>query len=115
MVISELAAAGPNGVGDEFVELYNGGPTAVPLGGWKIQYRSASGTSYQVIDTIPLGASIASHGFYLIASGTSAGFIGPRDQGVKTQAGMDTTMNFAAAAGHVRLGLPGVTTATTLP
>ncbi len=113
VVISELAAAGPNGAGDEFVELYNGGPTAVSLGGWKLQYRAAAGSSYSAIDTLPVGATIGPRGFYLLASGTSGGYVGTPDQVVKTGAGADTTMNLSGTDGHVRLGLPGVTTAPT--
>jgi hypothetical protein len=113
IVISELAAAGANGAGDEFVELYNGGPAAVSLGGWKLQYRSAAGSGYQAIDTIPVGATIGPRGFYLLASvGSSAG---TPDQVVKTGAGVDTTMNLSGTDGHVRLGLPGVTTALSNP
>lgn len=117
VVISELSAAGPNGAGDELVELYNGGPAAVSLGGWKIQYRSAAGASYQAIDTIPAGTTIGPKGFYLLASGTAGGYLGTpaADQVVKTQAGVDTTMNLSGTAGHVRLGLPGVTTAVANP
>ena len=115
VVISELAAAGANGPGDEFVELYNGGPVAVGLGGWKIQYRSAAGTSYQAIDTIPAGTTIGPKGFYLLASGTAGGYLGTPDQVVKTGVGVDTTMSLSGTDGHVRLGLPGVTTAITAP
>jgi hypothetical protein len=113
IVISELAAAGPNGASDEFVELYNAGPTAVSLAGWKLQYRSSAGASYQSIDTLPVGAAIASHGYFLVASGTATGYPGnpPADLVVKTAAGADTTMNLSGTDGHVRLGLPGVSTA----
>ncbi len=115
IVISELAAAGTAGAGDEFVELYNGGPAAVSLGGWKLQYRSSGGASYQAIDTIPAGTMIGPKGFYLLASGTASGYTGApiADQVVKTGAGADTTMNLSGTDGHVRLGLPGVTTAPT--
>ncbi len=111
IVISELAAAGPNGAGDEFVELYNRGPVAVSLGGWKLQYRSAAGTGYSVIDTIPVGASIGPRGYFLVASGTAGGYLGTPDLVVKTGAGVDTTMSLSGTDGHVRLGLPGVSTA----
>ena len=115
VVISELAAAGPNGAGDEFIELFNGGPTVVSLAGWKVQYRSAAGASYQAIDTIPAGTTIAPRGFYLLASGTTGGYLGTSDQVVKTGAGADTTMSLSGTDGHVRLGLPGVTTSVSSP
>jgi hypothetical protein len=117
VVISELAAAGPNGAGDEFVELYNGGPTVIALGGWKLQYRSSAGASYSAIDTIPAGDTIAPHGYYLLASGTATGYAGTpaADRVVKTGAGVDTTMNLSGTDGHVRLGLPGISTSPVGP
>ncbi|MBS1152548.1 MAG: Bacterial Ig-like domain (Group 1)/fibronectin type domain protein [Myxococcaceae bacterium] len=115
IVISELAAAGANGAGDEFVELYNGGPAAVSLGGWKVQYRSAAGANYQAIDTLPAGTMIGPRGFFLLGSGTAGGYLGTPDHVVKTGAGVDTTMNLSGTDGHVRLGLPGVTTASSNP
>ena len=79
-------APGEYGAGDEFVELYNGGPTAVNIGGWKLQYRSAAGASYSAIDTLPAAETIAPHGYYLLASGTSGGYLGTpvADRVVKT-------------------------------
>ena len=116
VVISELTAAGPGGAGDEFVELYNSGPAPVPIGGWKLQYRSATGATYSSTSaTVPMGKVIAARGYYLIASGT--GYTGSvaADQGAVTSAGAPTTLSFAATGGHVRLGLPGLGSAPLLP
>ena len=117
VVISELAAAGAGGASDEFVELYNGGPSPVSVAGWKLLYRSATGATYSLIDTVAAGATIPSHGFYLMGSGGSSGYQGmpALDQVVKTSAGAPTAMGLAAAAGHVRLGLPGVSDTPNLP
>lgn len=117
IVISELAAAGPNGASDEFVELYNYSPNPVPIGGWLLQYRSQTGAAYSRIDAIPAGTTIPGRGYYLMASGTAAGYLGTpaADQVVKTLGGVDTTMSLSGTAGHVRLGLPGITTAVALP
>ena len=117
VVISEFAAAGISGAGDEFVELYNGGPVEVNLAGWKLQYRSAAGTSYQAVHTLSATAKIASHGFFLVGSGTASGYVGPPavDETAKTSGGVDTTFGFSGTDGHVRLGLPGVTTAPLSP
>jgi hypothetical protein len=117
IVISELAAAGAGGASDEFVELYNGGPSAVDVAGWKLMYRSSTGATYSLIDTIPAGVTIPSHHFYLMGSGGASGYAGTvtLDQVVKTQAGNPTAMGLAATAGHVRLGLPGVSATPNLP
>lgn len=117
VVISELAAAGPNGAGDELVELYNSGPLPVPIGGWKLQYRSATGGTYSsTAATVPAGKAIPARGYYLVVSGSASGYLGTGfDQKAKTSAGADTTLSFAATGGHVRLGLPGLGTAATLP
>jgi hypothetical protein len=74
LVINEVQA---NGVGDpsnEFIEIYNPCLTAdVPLAGWKLMHRSASGTSDQPI--IPLQPTttpkkVMMGGYYLVAGPT---------------------------------------------
>ncbi len=118
VVISELAAAGPNGAGDELVELYNGGPAPVSIAGWKLQYRSATGATYSsTVATVPAGRTIPARGYYLIASGSPSGYLGgiAADQKATTSAGAETTLSFAATGGHVRLGLPGLGSAALLP
>ncbi len=112
VVISELTAAGPNGAGDELVELYNPGPSPVAIGGWKLQYRSATGTTYsQTAATIPTGKSIAPHGYFLVASGSGTGYVGS----VAADFAPTSTLSFAATGGHVRLAMPGLGSALTLP
>lgn len=111
LVISELTPAGPGGAGDELVELYNPGPVAVSIGSWKLQYRSAAGTSYsQTAATIPAGRTVASHGYFLIASG-AGGYTGS----VTPDFAPAGTLSFAAAGGHVRLAMPGLSSALFLP
>jgi hypothetical protein len=89
----------------------------VDLGGWKLLYRSSTGATYSAIDTIPTGVSIPSHHYYLMGSGGASGYAGSvaLDQVVKTQAGSPTAMGLAGTAGHVRLGLPGVSSTPNLP
>jgi hypothetical protein len=106
VVISELAAEGPAGAGDEFVELYNGGPSPVDISGWKLQYRSAAGTTYEARETMPANAVIPPRGYFLLGSSGYSGSTAP-DVVRKTGAGTPTTFDFAAGAGHVRIG-PGV-------
>ncbi|MBX7100055.1 MAG: lamin tail domain-containing protein [Myxococcaceae bacterium] len=114
VLLSEVSAASATSASDEFVELYNPNPTPVAIGGWKLQYRSQAGASYQTVDTLVAGATIAAHGYYLVVSGTAAGYTGTPagDEVAKTGGGVDTTLGFAGTSGHVRLGLPTVGTAT---
>ncbi|ATB42622.1 hypothetical protein CYFUS_008101 [Cystobacter fuscus] len=83
VVISEFASknfvAGSTTVNhdDEFIELYNPTNVAVPITGWKIQYKSASaGSSFNDLQGLTFTTgSIPAKGFYLVAQKTS--FIGP--------------------------------------
>jgi hypothetical protein len=45
VVISEIAAAGPNGSKDEFIEIYNPTNANVDIKNWSIQYASATATT----------------------------------------------------------------------
>lgn len=110
LVISELAAAGPAGASDEFVELYNPGPTAVSIGNWRLQYRAATGASYLTVTSLPAGASIAPHSYYLIGSGGTGGYSGMPlpDFSAAAGTGTPTALGLAATAGHVRIGPPGL-------
>jgi hypothetical protein len=62
---------------DEFVELSNTGTAAVDIGGWKIVYRSAAGTSDTTLATIPTGTTLAAGGFYLLGGSAYAGAATP--------------------------------------
>src|SRR5437764_14852573 len=59
---------------NEFVEIVNSGTAAADLSGWKLVYRSATGTSDTVLDTIPNGTKLAAGPFYLFAG---SGYPGP--------------------------------------
>ena len=98
VVISELAATGPGGAGDEFLELYNRTPRAIDISGLAISYRSAAGAAYTLRATVPPGTSIAGYGFYLLTStgyagATAADFTGAWSSGL------------AAAGGHMRISV----------
>jgi len=58
---------------DEFVELVNAGTAAADVGGWKVVYRSAAGTTDTTLATIPDGTTIAAAGFYLLGGSAYAG------------------------------------------
>jgi phosphatidylserine/phosphatidylglycerophosphate/cardiolipin synthase-like enzyme len=77
VVISEFATRGPTSATDEFVELYNPTSAAISLSGWKLQYKSATGTSWSDRAVLPSSASIPAHGFFLIANQTYIGTVTP--------------------------------------
>ena len=54
----------------DFVELYNGGPGAVDLEGWSLQYASATGKTWLIT---PLSGAIGPGEFYLIQQAQGAG------------------------------------------
>ena len=64
---------------DQFVELVNAGAAPVDVGGWRVVYRSSSGTSETTLVTIPAGTTLPAGGFYLIGrsgNGTTTGYLG---------------------------------------
>lgn len=118
VVISELAAGGNStgGADDEFIELYNGGPSAIDLSGWKIQYRSASGGSYSTLETIPSGTALPAKSYFLFTSGggTYVGSAAP-DLERKNSTGGGIPLSLSSSAGHVRVGPGGLGTSPTDP
>ena len=95
LVISQIQTSGDGGTpaDDEFVELYN--PTAAPinLSGVSLQYKSATGMTYQVV---PLSTVvIPSHGWYLVARSAYDGGV-VRDQ-------VNIAFLMAAAGGNLFL------------
>ena len=79
IVISQLATRGPAGASDEFVELYNPNDQAVDLSGWRLQSKSANGTTWinRLGDGLPVGSSITARGYFLLASADYSGDIIP--------------------------------------
>ncbi len=75
--VNEVQTATASSAADEFVELSNAGETAADIGGWKVVYRSASGTSDTTLATIPSGTMLAPGGFYLVAGSAYAGAAAP--------------------------------------
>ena len=72
VVISQIYGGGGNAGAvytHDFVELYNPGPVAVDVGGWSLQYASATGKTWLV--TLLSGA-IAAGEFYLIQQAQGA-------------------------------------------
>ena len=73
IVISEVLIDGINessaSNNDEFVEIYNPTGSPVDLSNWKIDYRSASGSTFNNKYIFPAGTVIQSHKFYLFGGG----------------------------------------------
>jgi hypothetical protein len=75
--VNEVQTGTTGSAADEFVELSNTGSAAVDIGGWKVVYRSASGTSDTTLATIPTGTTLAAGGFYLLGGSSYAGAAAP--------------------------------------
>ena len=71
--VNEFMTGSTGAASNEFVELVNAGPAAVNVGGYKVAYRSAAGTSDTTLATIPDGTTIPAGGFYLLAG---SGYLG---------------------------------------
>lgn len=72
LVVAQLYAAGGNSgapYANDFVELLNRSSSPVDLGGWTLQYASATGTSWQ---STPLAGTIAAGGHYLVQLASTA-------------------------------------------
>lgn len=72
VVISEVFGGGsanttPGSKANDFIELYNPTAAPIPVSGWSVQYRSATGTSAQVTE---LTGEIQPGGYYIIQEGT---------------------------------------------
>jgi phosphatidylserine/phosphatidylglycerophosphate/cardiolipin synthase-like enzyme len=67
VVISEFATRGQQNTQGEFVELYNPTNADIDMSGWKLQYRSAAGSSYSNMGTVPANTVIHPHSYYLCA------------------------------------------------
>jgi hypothetical protein len=71
--VNEVSTGTAGGASDEFVELVNAGTTVVDVGGYRLVYRSGSGTSDVLLATIPAGTPIAPGAFYLFGGSGYAG------------------------------------------
>jgi|GEM_PF-3843823 len=71
IVISQVATRGPFSADDEFIELYNTSRKLVNLYGWKLQYRSAKGTTFTQWLTINTTIYVQPYGFFLIVVNTT--------------------------------------------
>jgi len=81
--LNEFMTGTTGSAADEFVEIVNVGSAAADLSGYKLVYRSASGTSDVSLATIPSGTTLAAGGFYLFGGSAYAGSP-PPDQSFST-------------------------------
>ena len=110
VVISEFAVNGPGGADDEFIELYNPTDMEVDMSGWKLQYKAATTGTYTGSYTLPANSKIAARGYFLVVSTLYSGTMTvPANATYPSNAGMA----LGGSVGHVRLGMPGVSTAKT--
>jgi len=103
VVISEFATRGGT-VGNqpgEFVELYNPTNADISIAGWRLEYQSASGSSYSPLATVPQGTVIRARSFYLFAGTSWAG--SPAADVVWTSSGLadNGNLRIVTATGQV--------------
>lgn len=75
VVISQVYGGGGNAGAvykRDFIEIFNNGSSAASVGGWSVQYASATGSSWQVTN-IPAGVTLQPGQYLLIGEATGAG------------------------------------------
>jgi hypothetical protein len=65
--VNELMTGVTGAAADEFVEIVNAGTATADIGGFRLAYRSAAGTSDVTLATIPEGTTLAAGAFYLFS------------------------------------------------
>jgi hypothetical protein len=81
--VNELVTGTTGAAADEFVEIANVGTAAADVSGYRVVYRSSSGTSDVSLATIPDRTSIPAGGYYLLGGSAYAGAAAP-DQSFST-------------------------------
>jgi Lamin Tail Domain/Collagen triple helix repeat (20 copies) len=71
--VNELSTGTAGAATDEFVELVNAGTAPLDLGGYRLVYRSGSGTSDVLLATVPAGTTLGPGAFYLFGGSGYAG------------------------------------------
>jgi hypothetical protein len=92
--LNELSTGTTGSATDEFVELYNAGSSPTDVSGFKLVYRSGTGTSDVALATIPDGATLVPGAFYLFGG---SGYAGAKKADQSFSTGM------AATAGGIGL------------
>ena len=100
IVISQLYGGGGNAGAtftNDYVELFNRGTTTVDIGGWSLQYASATGSGWD-FNKQPLGGTIAPGQYYLVALAS-----GGADGAPLPAANITGLINMSATSGKVAL------------
>src|SRR5262249_22031572 len=114
--INEFSTGITGAATNEFVELVNAGSTTVDVAGFKVVYRSATGSSDTTLATIPAGKQLAPGAFYLVGgSGYAGGPAADQSFGISLAAtggsvavrDADGTLVDAVAYGSASNGLRG--------
>lgn len=71
--VNELMTGSTGAAANEFVEIVNTGTAAADIGGFKLAYRSAAGSSDVTLATVPAGTTLAGGAFYLFGGSAYAG------------------------------------------
>jgi hypothetical protein len=71
--VNEFSTGTTAAATDEFVEVFNAGTSSVDLSGYKLAYRSGTGTSDVALATIPDGTTLGPGAFYLFGGSGYAG------------------------------------------
>ena len=101
VVISEFSGGSSVNAKDEFIELYNPTNSPVSIAGWKVQYKSATGTSYSnsSADVLPAGAVIQPKSYFLLVGSAWASTTVPGNFTYSFDSSASTS-----GGGHVRIG-----------
>ncbi|MGZ4384002.1 MAG: lamin tail domain-containing protein [Gaiellaceae bacterium] len=75
LLVNEVMTGATGAAANEFVEIVNASSSQADIGGWKLVYRSASGTSDTVLATIPAGTILPAGGFYLFGGSGYSGSV----------------------------------------
>jgi Lamin Tail Domain/Collagen triple helix repeat (20 copies) len=100
LAVNEFRTGTAAAATDEFVEIVNSGTAPADVGGYRVVYRSATGTTDIVLATIPEGTTISADGYYLLGG---SGYTGP------VAANQTFSQALAASAGGLGLRDPADT------
>jgi Lamin Tail Domain/Collagen triple helix repeat (20 copies) len=75
--VNEFMTGVTGAAANEFVELANAGTATADIGGFRLAYRSAAGTSDVTLATIPDGTTLAPGAFYLFGGSAYSGTTSP--------------------------------------
>lgn len=111
VVISQVYGGGGNSgatLRHDFIELKNRSTTAQSVGGWSVQYASATGGSWQVT-SLPAGTTIPAGAYLLVRQAAGTGGT------VDVQGDVNGTIAMAGASGKVALANTAAPLAGTVP